>query len=135
MLGTTRYLMLARMMADSPFRILVAEDELIIRWMMVETLQEAGYDVLEASDGTEACKLIEDPDHIAALVTDLHMPGADGITVAQCARDNKPDMPILFVSARSDLLATLPAPIPYSYLPKPFLMSDLALAVSKLIDI
>jgi CheY-like chemotaxis protein len=115
-------------------RVLVVEDEPLIRMLMVEILAAAGFDILEAASGPEACRLIEDPNHVDLVVTDLNMPQADGITVANRARKHSPNVPVLFVSARSDLLASLSAPRPYSYLTKPFSMEELATAVARLLN-
>ena len=114
-------------------RVLVVEDEPLIRFLMVDTLQDAGFDVLEAPSGVEACRLIDNPDQVDLVVTDLNMPEADGIAVARKARARAPDVPVLFVSARSDLLKSLSAPRPYRYLAKPFSMAQFSAAVDELL--
>jgi two-component system cell cycle sensor histidine kinase/response regulator CckA len=114
-------------------RVLVVEDELLIRMLMVDTLQEAGFDVLEAASGVEACRLIDNPNHVDLVVTDLNMPEADGVVVARRARAHIPDVRVLFVSARCDLLKSLSAPRPYSYLTKPFSMEQFSVAVDDLL--
>ena len=96
---------------------------------MTETLVDAGYEVLSAEDGVEACELLSDPDHVQIVVTDLHMPRADGVAVARCARARDPDIPVLFVSARCDVLESLDPPMPYRFLPKPFTLDQLVTAV------
>lgn len=117
---------------DTP-RILVAEDEPLIRMDIVETLSDNGFDVLEASDGAEALRLIDDPDHVVLVITDVDMPGVDGIEVAARARERHPELFILFVSARPDLLSLLGAPRPFSHLTKPFSMFDLVAKVRALL--
>ena len=114
-------------------RVLVVEDEPLIRLLMVDTLEEAGYDVFEAASGVEACRLIDDLNHFDLVVTDLNMPKADGVVVAKRARAHTPDVLVLFVSARPDLLKSLSAPRPYSYLPKPFSMEQFSAAVDDLL--
>jgi CheY-like chemotaxis protein len=114
-------------------RVLVVEDEPLMRMLMVDILEEAGFDVLEAASGLEACRLIEDPNHIDLIVTDLNMPEANGVVVAKRARAHAPDIPVLFVSARSDLLKSLSAPRPYSYLAKPFTIEQFSAAVDDLL--
>jgi DNA-binding response OmpR family regulator len=114
-------------------RVLVVDDEPVIRLLLAETLEEEGFEVLEAPSGVEACMLMEDPDHVDLVVTDLNMPDADGVKVAVCARASNPTVPVLFISGRSDLLAGLPIPRPYSCLPKPFSMEEFSQAVAKLL--
>ena len=114
-------------------RVLLVEDEPLIRMLMVDMLEDAGFDILEAESGVDACRLIDDPNHIDLVVTDLNMPEADGVAVAKRARAHTPDVPVLFVSARSDLLNSLSAPGPYSYLTKPFSMEQFSAAVNALL--
>jgi DNA-binding response OmpR family regulator len=60
------------------------------------------------------------------------MPGVDGIAVALHARERHPEVPILFVSARPDLLSLPRTPRPFSHLVKPFRMPDLLAKVRAL---
>jgi CheY-like chemotaxis protein len=120
-------------MSAAALRVLVAEDEPIIRMLMVETLEDAGIDVLEASDGQQAIRLIDDPDGVDLVVTDLHMPGLGGVAVAQRARERHANIPVLFVSARLDLIAQSGAPPPYRILRKPFTLSELTAAVDEMV--
>jgi CheY-like chemotaxis protein len=121
-------------MTGSAVRALVAEDDPIIRMLMVETLEDAGHEVLEARDGVEAFRLMDDPDAVGLVVTDFHMPGFDGVAVARRARARHPAIPVLFVSARADILAGAGAPEPYTALKKPFTMAELTAAVAKLLE-
>jgi DNA-binding response OmpR family regulator len=114
-------------------RVLLVDDEPLIRLVLTETLEGDGFEVFEASSGVEACKLIKDPDHLDLVVTDLNMPDADGVEVAVCARAFNPNIPVLIISGRSDLLTRLPIPLPYCSLPKPFSMEELSDAVAKLL--
>lgn len=83
-------------------RILVVEDEFLVRLILVETLGDAGYDAAEAADGEEAVRLL-DGDGYDLLVTDVHMPGRlDGVSVARHARERFPGMPVVFATARPD---------------------------------
>jgi DNA-binding response OmpR family regulator len=95
------------------------------------SLEDAGFEILEASGGAEACRLVEDPDNVRLIITDLNMPDVDGIAVAHWARRHHPEVPVLFVSGRPDLLASLV--IPYCYLAKPFSIAQLTKAVGELL--
>jgi CheY-like chemotaxis protein len=72
-------------MAAVKILVLVAEDDPVIGMALVETLEDAGYDVLEAQHGRDAIALIDDPDHVEQIVTNLNMPGHDGVEVASKA--------------------------------------------------
>jgi CheY-like chemotaxis protein len=111
-------------------RILVAEDDSILRAVVVEVLHDAGYlDILEAGDGRTACRLLTEPDHIHLIVTDVNMPGAGGIEVAKWAKVHHPDAKLIFMTARPDQLDNLP--FPYRFLKKPFSIDQLVDLVEK----
>jgi PAS domain S-box-containing protein len=84
-------------------RVLVVEDEPVVRQMAARALQEYGYTVIEAGDGLEALRLIEDGAHpIELLVTDVVMPGMDGPELARRAAGLRPGLPVLFMSGYTD---------------------------------
>ena len=83
--------------------ILFAEDEPLIHMIAVEGLQEAGLEVAEAATGDQALDLIQTSDHqFTALVTDFHMPGADGSEVAAAMRKAWPHIPVIIATGRPD---------------------------------
>ena len=114
-------------------RVLLAEDDPLIRGLIVDVLMDADFDVMEASDGAEAIHLMDDPDGVHLVVTDLNMPGADGIEVARHARLHHPKVSILFISGRPDLLVAGKPPEPFRYLAKPFGVDAFMAAVDDLV--
>ena len=89
-------------------RILLVEDETLIRVILAETLADEGYDVAAAADGDAAIALLDGPDGFAAVVTDIHMPGTrDGVAVSRHARKKHPDIPVIYVTGRPDALREL----------------------------
>ena len=89
----------------SRIRVLVVEDDSIIRSCMVEALSDAGYEVDEAETGDLATKLL-DEDGYRLVVTDLNMPGRfNGVDVAAYAHQHEPDLPFVFVTGRPDIRA------------------------------
>ncbi len=90
------------------YRILLVEDEGLIRVTLAETLEEAGYQVVEAATGDEACGLIGGLNGFDVLLTDIQMPGsADGIAVAQHFHAQHPNAPIVFMTGRPDMLSRI----------------------------
>lgn len=83
--------------------ILVVEDEALILLALVNMFEDAGFVVLEASDASEAMALIDSHGgEIEVLLTDIRLgKGPDGWDVARHARDQREDLPIVFVSADS----------------------------------
>ena len=108
--------------------ILLVEDEPVIREIMLESLQEAGFGVVEAADGDAAVRLIrEAPAPFALLVTDFHMPGrSDGLVVASAMRARWPEVPVVIASGRPDVVdVARTAGLGYHLLPKPYRPRDL----------
>jgi two-component system, cell cycle sensor histidine kinase and response regulator CckA len=79
--------------------VLVVDDEPVVRRMMIRTLREAGYEVLDAEDGaTAVAKAAAHEGPIHVLVTDLAMPGIRGRELARTLTQQRPDLLVLFVS-------------------------------------
>jgi two-component system, response regulator PdtaR len=82
-------------------RILVVEDEAITREAAVEMLEEAGFEVLEAGNGTEAIRVLDGVDGIRVVMTDIDMPaGLDGIRLAACIDRRWPGIGVVVVSGK-----------------------------------
>src|SRR5581483_6265652 len=77
-------------------RILLVEDEAQVRAVTSELLQDAGYDVIEAADGEEALRLLEDAGVIDLLLSDMVMPRLSGSGLAELVRQSHPSLPIIF---------------------------------------
>lgn len=80
-------------------KILVVEDEIPIRKLIVFNLQRSNYEVIEAGDGKEAIKLVQDQSPSLVLL-DLMLPDMDGFEICTKLRESHPDLPIVIVSAR-----------------------------------
>ncbi|MGH2972214.1 MAG: ANTAR domain-containing response regulator [Gaiellaceae bacterium] len=112
-------------------RILVAEDETIIRLDLVEMLARAGYDICaEARDGEEAVALArsEQPD---LAIMDVKMPKLDGIEAARRILDDRP-IPIVMLTAygQEELVSRAIEAGVFGYLVKPFREQDLLPAIA-----
>ncbi len=108
---------------------LVAEDEAIIRLDIVETLREAGFDVVaEAGDGATAVELAKThkPD---VIVMDIKMPNMDGIEAAEKIRELKIPVVLLTAFSQRELVERASEAGALAYVVKPFSPSDLLPAV------
>jgi CheY-like chemotaxis protein len=84
--------------------ILVVDDDPILRVHISELLQDAGYQVLEASNTDEALAVLEQHSNIKLLFTDVQMPpGADGIALAEIVQNRWPDVSVLVTSGGLNL--------------------------------
>jgi len=73
-------------MDEARRRILVVEDDSLVRQIIVDMLNISDYDLIEAASGHEALLLIDKRDSVYLLITDLNMPGMDGVELAtKCA--------------------------------------------------
>lgn len=110
-------------------RILVAEDESLIRLDIVETLKEAGYDVVaDAGDGEEALALATEHEPDLAVL-DVKMPKLDGISVA--AKLQELSIPVVMLTSFSDtdLVKSASEAGAMAYVVKPFSSNDLLPAI------
>jgi response regulator NasT len=110
-------------------RVVVVEDEGLIRMDVVATLQEAGYEVVgEGADGEEAIKLATElePD---LVVMDIKMPKLDGISAAEKIGELKIPVVLLTAFSQADLVARAAEAGAMAYVTKPFKPTDLLPAV------
>jgi CheY-like chemotaxis protein len=111
-------------------RVLLVEDEVALRSIIVDELIDAGFEVLEAGDGEEALARSRDrePD---LLLTDIRLPGAlDGWDVAEKLRARKTDLPVVYMSGFSPIS---PRQVPDShFIKKPYRPSQLIELVQSL---
>ncbi|MBY5748258.1 response regulator [Rhizobium leguminosarum] len=85
--------------ACSAPRVLIAEDEILVRLDLAESIRDLGWEVVEVSSADEAIELLRHPLHFDLLVTDIQMPGQkDGLDLARHVRERFPDMKIAIVS-------------------------------------
>lgn len=86
-------------------RVLLVEDEDLIRLIIAEALEEEGFEVVEAADANSASAMIDGPDGFDLLLTDIQMPGdLDGIGLADRARARHPRLPVIFVTGRPEVM-------------------------------
>lgn len=106
--------------------VLVVEDEVMIREFVADDLQEAGYQVLTASNAKAAVDILQARQDIRLVFTDVNMPGAmDGLQLAACVRDKWPRTHIVVTSGKCWPADKLAGAV---FVPKPY-------AVSNIIDI
>jgi CheY-like chemotaxis protein len=88
-------------LTNTSFKILVVEDEALIRMGIVASLEDAGVMVVEASDADEAIALLGDHCDIKAMFTDIDMPGGmDGLKLAAAVRHRWPPIQIIVTSGQ-----------------------------------
>ena len=106
--------------------VLVVEDEFLIRTDAADIVRAAGFTVVEASNADLALELLESSSDIAAVFTDIHMPGSmDGLRLVAIVRDRWPPIAILVTSGQ-DQIGVDDLPVGGRFLPKPYPEAQLA---------
>ncbi len=83
--------------------VLVVDDEVLLRMLMLDVLQDNGYRAIEAMDGPSALKILDSDARIDLLITDVGLPGGvNGRQVADAARKKRPDLKVLFITGYAE---------------------------------
>lgn len=117
-------------------RVLLVEDEDVVRSFAVRALTRQGYEVLEAADGLEALEVMEQCDgEIDIVVSDVVMPAMDGPTMLMEMRKTRPDIKIIFVSGYpNEAFQQALGEETFAFLPKPFSLPQLAAKVKEMLE-
>ncbi len=120
---------------DGRERILVVEDERILRRVVSEGLRARGYEVIAAGHGEEALAVVNG-ESVALLITDVAMPGMRGDELARKLRARDPALRVIFVSgyAPAGSVAATELGQGVTFVAKPFTIDDLAARVRTLLD-
>ena len=108
-------------------RVLVVEDELLIRWAIAETLAHAGHTVIEAEDGAAAVMALEHDERFDVVVLDYRLPDSNDLTLLATIRRLSPASAVVMMTAFGTPEMTKGAVDlgAYEVLNKPFDMHDL----------
>lgn len=119
-----------------PKKILIVDDSESIREVVSFTLENEGFEVLVANDGTDALKFL-DGREIDMIITDLHMPEMDGITLIKHVREMEvyQRIPILFLTTESQTAKKMEAKEAGAtgWIIKPFVPAKLIAALQKVL--
>ena len=115
--------------------IVVADDEALARQSVAEFLREEGYQVYEAADGQAALQLLDQFD-VDLILSDLRMPGVDGLAVLQKVREMYPQTMVVLMTAYASVDTVVEALRlgAQDYLLKPLLFDDLLHKVHRLLE-
>ena len=113
-------------------RVLVLDDERLVRWSLSQRLRADGIEVTEASTAAEAIQAAP-PD---AAILDYRLPDGDGISVLKKLRAVDPDLPVMMLTAHNDtdLIVEAIKAGASDYITKPFEVDDVALRLSRVIE-
>ena len=114
-------------------KILVVDDEAIVRESLRDWLIDVGYQVFIAENGPKALEIIE-KERLGIVITDLVMPGMDGIEMMERAKEIQPDIEVIIITAYASIPTAIAAMRKgaYDYIEKPFCPERAELLVKKL---
>lgn len=118
-------------------RMLVIDDEVLIRMLVVDALEDMGVTAAEAGSGPEGLAILEQMDRIDLLITDVGLPGGmNGRQVAERAREMRPDLKVLFITGYAENAALNHGHIGPGtrVLTKPFSVADLTAKIESLLE-
>lgn len=117
-------------------KILIADDEKNMRWILGKNLREENFDVVEACDGEEAYHLFLDEEPDLAIL-DYRMPKIDGMEVLRRIKTINTKLPVIMITAHGSTDAAVEAMKlgAVDYISKPFDISDLKLSIFKALNI
>jgi DNA-binding NtrC family response regulator len=116
-------------------RILVVDDEKLIRWSLRKNLVRSGYQVLEAEDGDRALEVLDDEGADLVLL-DVRMPGKDGLEVLEYVKRHHPEIAVVLMTAYSSVEGAVDAMKQgaFDYLVKPFNHDEVLLVTQKALE-
>jgi two-component system, NtrC family, response regulator AtoC len=116
-------------------KLLVVDDEHLIRWSLEQNLKKQGYEVVTAASGEDALRLVreEQPD---LVLLDIQLPGISGIDVLGKIKDHDEDIIVIMVTANSGLENAVNAMRlgAFDYISKPFNLDELSIVVKKALE-
>jgi CheY-like chemotaxis protein len=116
--------------------VLVVEDEPLVRLLIIDVLDELGYKALEAGDGPAGLRILQSPQQIDLLITDIGLPGLNGRQVADAARVTRPGLKVLFMTGYAENAVAAKGILApgMQIITKPFAMDVLAKRIRELTD-
>ncbi len=112
--------------------VLIVDDEVLIRWSLSERLKLSGYGVVEAATGAEAWSAL-DAGGVDAVLLDIKLPDADGMTLLDRIKVKHPALPVLMITAHGtdDMAADALRRGACDFVHKPFDVEEIAALVDK----
>jgi two-component system, cell cycle response regulator CpdR len=116
-------------------RILLAEDDDVMRQYLTRALERSGYGVTAVDRGTDALPLLE-AEQFDLLLTDIVMPEMDGIELAQRCAEIAPDTRVMFITGFAAVTLKAGKAMPQArVLSKPFHLRDLVLEIDRMFEV
>jgi two-component system, response regulator PdtaR len=117
--------------SKSTIKVLLVEDDPLILFSLADHMREEGFEVVETRDASQALEALAEHSDLAAVVTDVHMPGPiDGLELTRIISRLVPKLPVIVASGRATKVDVPPGVM---FFPKPYLLEDLSKLVKELV--
>ena len=115
--------------------VLVVEDDMVVRNLVLDVLRDLGYRTLDAQDGMAALAILQGRERVDLLVTDVGLPGLNGRQLVEMARASRPALKVLFITgyAEDAAFGQGVADTAVQMIPKPFAIEALAAKIREMI--
>lgn len=122
-------------MTSAGDKVVFIDDDAALRTVTVQGLELAGFEVLAFDNGADALKALS-PTFAGAVVSDVRMPGMDGLTLLKRVQAIDPDIPVLLITGHGDVAMAVGAlqDGAYDFVSKPFPMDRLSAAVRRALE-
>ena len=116
-------------------RILVVDDEHLIRWSLEQSLKKQGYDVITAASGEEALRQVQN-ESPELMLLDIQLPGMDGLQVLEKVKEVDDEIIVVMVTALGVLETAVKAMRlgAHDYINKPFNLDELSIVIKKALE-
>jgi len=116
-------------------RILIVDDEEVLRDVLDAVLRREGFDIFTAASGEEALSML-DSEEIDLIILDVMLPGISGIDTMRAIRISNPHLPVIIITAFSSIDGAIDAMKQgaFHYIPKPFKNEEVVLTVNKALE-
>ena len=113
-------------------QVWIVDDDSSIRWVMEKALSRAGLNCRAFETGDDVLEALTDEEPLV-VVSDIRMPGMDGITLLSKLKSQQPDLPVIITTAHSDLDSAVNSyeEGAFEYLPKPFDIEEMVATVTR----
>jgi len=122
-------------MTERSLRVMIVDDEEVLRDVLEVVLRREGFDVVLAASGEEALSLL-DGDEVDLVILDVMLPGISGIDTLRAIRISNPTLPVVVITAFSSIDGAIEAMKfgAFHYIPKPFKNEEVVLTVNKALE-
>ena len=117
-------------------RILIVDDEEVLRDVLDAVLRREGFEVVMAASGEEALSILDADENIDLVILDIMLPGISGIDTLRSIRISSPSLPVIIITAFSSIDGAIEAMKhgAFHYIPKPFKNEEVVLTVTKALE-